>query len=252
MHGTRTRCELCPVRHRSICGALDDDSLSQLVKISRRKYIRVHRTIFLDGDEADQYFNIISGAVKLVKTLADGQQHIVGLLYPPDFIGQCLNKNHTYSAEAATDVELCCYPRASFEAFLKSHPELERRIFEMTVRELDICRDWILLLGRKCSYERVAGFLLMMARRVPDIGCGQRAGNCAQFRLPFTRSEMADYLGLTLETVSRQFSLLKRSRIIALPSSRDVIVPNIRRLGAVANIETCSAEFDEGQSQAVA
>ncbi len=244
--------QIAPVRQTGICGVLDDEFLIQLVKFSRHKCIRAHRTIFLDGDEADQYFNIVCGAVKLVKTLADGQQHIVGLLYPPDFIGQCLNRHHTYSAEAATDVELCCYPRAPFEAFLKSHPELERRIFEMTVRELDICRDWILLLGRKCSYERVAGFLLMMARRVPDIGCGQRAGNCAQFRLPFTRSEMADYLGLTLETVSRQFSLLKRSRIIALPSSRDVIVPNIKRLGAVANIETCSTEFDESQSQAVA
>ena len=124
-------------------------------------------SIFRDGDEADHYFSITSGIVKLVKTLADGHQHIIGLIHQPGFMGQTLNRRHTYAAESATGVELCSYPRAAFDAFLKTHPELERQIFQMTIRELDVCRDWTLLLGRKCSYERVAGFLLMMARRMP-------------------------------------------------------------------------------------
>src|SRR5262249_47503346 len=132
----------------------------------------------------------------------------------------------------------------------KSHPELERQIFIMTVRELDICRDWTLLLGRKCSYERVAGFLLMMARRVPQIDSG--GVNSAHFELPFTRGEMADYLGLTLETVSRQFSLLRRKRLIALTSSRDIMIPDVELLAAVAQIESCSEAFDGGQSRAIA
>jgi CRP/FNR family transcriptional regulator len=119
----------------------------------------------------------------------------------------------------------------------------------MTVRELDICRDWTLLLGRKCSYERVAGFLLMMARRIPQSAAG---ANSAHFELPFTRAEMADYLGLTLETVSRQFSQLKRKRLIALPSSRDITIPDIELLAAVAQMETCSEAFDGGQSRAIA
>ncbi|MGO8951800.1 MAG: Crp/Fnr family transcriptional regulator [Rhodomicrobium sp.] len=251
MHGIRMRCDTCQVRREGICAALDDEELSQLVQLSRRKTLPAHNVIFRDGDEADQYFSITSGIVKLVKTLADGHQHIIGLIHQPDFMGQTLNRRHTYSAESATDVELCGFPRAAFDTFLKSHPRLERQIFEMTIRELDICRDWTLLLGRKCSYERVAGFLLMMARRIPRTENAEEP-NFVHFELPFTRAEMADYLGLTLETVSRQFSRLKNERIIDLPSSRDITIPDLELLSGVAQIESCSDAFDERQSRAIA
>jgi CRP/FNR family transcriptional regulator len=250
MHGLKARCDGCPSHQRGICSVLEPSTLTELFRISRRKIIPAHNVIFRDGDASDYYYNITTGIVKLVKTLADGEQHIVGLLFPGEFLGQSLNPRHTYSAEAATDVDLCAFPKPPFESFLKLHPELERHIFEMTVRELDVCRDWTLLLGRKCSYERVAGFLLMMAWRMPDMGAGQRSGNSAQFELPFTRAELADYLGLTLETVSRQFSHLKNKRVIGLPSSRHVTIPDVELLSAVAKMESCSASLDEGQSTA--
>ncbi len=253
MHSILPRCDACTVRYRGICGALGQEERAQLLKLSRRKAISGHQVIFRDGDEADHYFNIVSGVVKLVKTLADGHQHIIGLLYPPDFMGQSLNKYHTYSAEAATEVELCAFPKSTFDAFVKTHAELERQIFHTTLRELDLCRDWTLLLGRKCSYERVAGFLLMMATRIPqtDVQRAQQdAKNSVHFELPFTRAEIADYLGLTLETVSRQFSHLKKKNLIGLPSSRDITIPDIELLSAVAQIEHCSHGFDEGQGAA--
>lgn len=252
MHGIRARCETCQVRCDGICSALKDQARAELFRLSRKKIVPAHHPIFRDGDIADNYYNITSGIVKLVKTLADGHQHIVGLLYPSDFMGQSLNRHHTYAAESATDVNLCAYPRAPFEQFLKTHPELERQIFHATIRELDLCRDWTLLLGRKCSYERVAGFLLMMARRAPGKGARQRHDNYVHFELPFTRAEMADYLGLTLETVSRQFSQLKKKQVITLPSSRDIVIPDLELLSAVAQIESCSEDIDERQSQAVA
>ena len=87
---------------------------------------------------------------------------------------------------------------------MKSHPELEHQIFEMTVRELDVCRDWTLLLGRKCSFERVAGFLLMMARRMPKVPGARR--QFGHFELPFTRGGNGGLSGPYPETVSRQFS----------------------------------------------
>ncbi len=238
MHGVRIRCDICLVRQEGICAALDDEAREHLQQISRRRVLAPHQVIFRDGDEADHYFSITSGIVKLVKTLADGHQHIIGLIYQPDFMGQTLNRRHTYAAESATEVELCAYPRAAFDTFMKAHPELERQIFVMTVRELDVCRDWTLLLGRKCSFERVAGFLLMMARRMPKAP-GSDA-NSVHFELPFTRAEMADYLGLTLETVSRQFSRLKAKGVIALPSSRDITIPDLGVLSAVAQMESCS------------
>jgi CRP/FNR family transcriptional regulator len=251
MHGLRARCENCQASCDGICAALGNEARADLLRISRRKTVPAHQAIFRDGDLSDNYYNITSGIVKLVKTLADGHQHIVGLLYPADFMGQSLNKHHTYAAESATDVELCAYPRAPFEHFLTSHPELERQIFHATIRELDLCRDWTLLLGRKCSYERVAGFLLMMARRASRKGLDEQK-NYVHFELPFTRAEMADYLGLTLETVSRQFSQLKKKEVIALPSSRDIIIPDIELLSLVAQMESCSQYFDERQRRAVA
>jgi CRP/FNR family transcriptional regulator, anaerobic regulatory protein len=250
MLGARTRCETCLAKREGICASLNDEARGQLQQISRRKVYQAHDVIFRDGDEADHYFSITFGIVKLVKTLADGRQHIIGLIHQPDFMGQTLNRRHSYAAESATEAELCAYPRAAFDAFMKAHPELEHRIFEMTIRELDVCRDWTLLLGRKCSFERVAGFLLMMARRTPKLP--GREPNSAHFELPFTRAEMADYLGLTLETVSRQFSRLKASGIITLPSSRDITIPDIEALAASAHMESCSGTFDDSQSRAIA
>ena len=197
--------------HHDPLPALDNEARLELLKLCRREVVPAHQVIFREGDRVDHYYNITSGIVKLVKTLADGRQHIVGLVYASDFVGQSLKRHHAYAAESATDVDLCVYQKAPFEQFLKTHPELERQIFHATIRELELCRDWGLSLGRKkCSYERVAGFLLMMARRVPREGALQ--GNYVHFELPFTRAEMADYLGLTFETVSRQFSKLKKSR----------------------------------------
>jgi CRP/FNR family transcriptional regulator len=252
MHGTCSRCEACPVRHKSICGVLSDDELGKLAKISRRKVVKAHNPVFMDGDDADQYFNVIDGIVKLVKTLPDGKQHIVGLMYPTDFLGQPLSRQHKYTAEAATDVELCCFPRAPFEALLAENPKLERRIFEFTVRELDICRDWTLLLGRKSSYERVASFLYMIARRMSVSGCKCiEGGDELHFRLPFTRAEIADYLGLTLETVSRQLSRLKNKKIIELRTSREISIANLDLLAAVAQIDACQDDIDMRQGEQV-
>ena len=232
--------------HHAPLPVLDNEARAELLSLCRRKVVPAHHAIFRDGDRADHYYNITSGIVKLVKTLADGRQHIVGLVYASDFVGQSLKRRHTYAAESATDVDLCVYPKDPFEQFLKTHPELERQIFHATIRELELCRDWGL--GRKkCSYERVAGFLLMMARRIPREGALQ--GNYVHFELPFTRAEMADYLGLTFETVSRQFSKLKKKQVIALLSSRYIVIPDLELLSAVVNR---NRTFDEGQSRAFA
>lgn len=239
----RYACTSCKVSRNGICADLDDAALASLYRASQRKTLACGRVIFSEGDDAGTYFSITSGIVKLVKALADGRQHIIGLVHQPNFIGQMMNRQHTYSAETVTKVELCIYPRTAFDAFRKSHISLDRKIFEITVRELDVCRDWILLLGRKSAYERVAGFLLMMAGQI--LQAPSLEPNTVYFELPLTRTEIADYLGLTLETVSRQFSRLKRAHLIALPSSRDIEIPDIKLLAATARLESCCHNFDE-------
>jgi CRP/FNR family transcriptional regulator, anaerobic regulatory protein len=237
-------CEICPLRHRGICRALNDEVLENFKKISRRRFVRQGNTIFHEGDESNYFYSIVFGLVKLSKNLSGGRQHIVELLYPTAFFGQRLESHHVCEAQAVSDVELCCYPREPFERFVKQHPELEHAVFEMTIQQLDLCRNRTLILARKNSLERVASFLMMTVNRNPEIGSKPINGNSARIKLPFTRAELADYLGLTLETVSRQLSILRKRRVIELRSSRDVIVSDIGELVSAASIEVCSEQSE--------
>ncbi len=236
-HFSPGRCESCFIRHRGICAALSGDALEKLSSIARRRTIPVNHYIFRDGDEAISFAAIVSGVVKLIKTTAEGERHIVGLVYAPEFLGHTFSEQHRFSAAAATEVDMCTFPRTSFNRLLVEVPEMERWLFAFTVRELDISRDWTVMLGRKSSYERVASLLLIMAKRSRNAGCAPAPENSAQFDLPLTRSELADYLGLTLETVSRKISGLKRKGLIELRSTREIVVPDIELLAEVANMD---------------
>jgi CRP/FNR family transcriptional regulator len=246
MHGTVTtnlpdvlhRCDHCPVRHQAVCGAMDNVQLQKLSQIARRKKIPAGQTIISDAEPVDFFANVVSGAVKLTKTLPDGRQQIVGLLFTPDFLGRAYSKSNPYSAEAATDTEICTFPNAAFERLVGEYPGLQQRLFQHTLDELDAARDWMLLLGRKTAEEKVASFLLMLARRSLMVGCAhQQAPEAANFELPLTRADMADYLGLTIETVSRQLTRLKTAHVIRLSTNRLIQVPDIDRLANVAGQE---------------
>lgn len=243
MHGTPPttlpdvlqRCEHCSVRHQAVCGAMDDTQVRKLAQIAHRKKIPAGQTIISDEEPVDFFANVISGAVKLTKTLPDGRQQIVGLLFAPDFLGRAYSKNNPYTAEAATEVEICTFPNAAFERLVGEYPGLQQRLFQHTLDELDAARDWMLLLGRKTAEEKVASFLYMLARRSLQTACGHRAEReSAAFELPLTRSDMADYLGLTIETVSRQLTRLKTRNVIRLSSNRLIMVPDMSRLVQVA------------------
>ena len=233
------RCEHCPVRHQAVCGAMDEVQIKKLAQISHRKKLHPGQTIISDETPVDFFANVVSGAVKLSKTLPDGRQQIVGLLFAPDFLGRAFSKSNPYTAEAVTEVEICTFPNAAFERLVGEYPGLLQRLFQHTLDELDAARDWMLLLGRKTAEEKVASFLHMLARRSLTIGC-QHGGNngLANFELPLTRADMADYLGLTIETVSRQLTRLKTANVIKLNTNRLISVPDVDRLARVAGLES--------------
>ncbi|MCA3555720.1 Crp/Fnr family transcriptional regulator [Aestuariivirga sp.] len=246
MHGTpigtlpdvMQRCDHCEVRHQAVCGVMDDVQVKKLAQIAHRKKLRAGQTIISDEESADFFANVISGAVKLTKTLHDGRQQIVGLLFAPDFLGRAYSKNNPYTAEAATDVEICTFPHAAFERLVGEYPGLQQRLFQHTLDELDAARDWMLLLGRKTAEEKVASFLHMLARRSLLTGCLRKANpGAAAFELPLTRSDMADYLGLTIETVSRQLTRLKTSNVVRLSTNRLIMVPDLDRLAQAAGLD---------------
>lgn len=229
------RCDSCAVRHKAICAVLSREELGGLNRIARARVVPAGQVISGGADDI-VFANIVSGVIKLTKTLADGRQQIVGLQFPPDFLGRTHGQPGTYFAEAATDVELCAFPSDGFKSMLKRYPDLEHRLFENTLDELDAAREWMLLLGRKTAQEKVASLLLMISRRVLDIGCAHSEDmNFAHFTLPLTRADIADYLGLTLETVSRQMTRLKTLGVIELIDNREISVPDLRALERVAD-----------------
>jgi len=230
------RCEHCAIRHKAVCGALSDDELAALTRIARQRMVSTGQTILSDEEHAEFFANVVSGTIKLTKTLADGRQQIVGLQFPPDFLGRAYGPENSYFAEAASDVELCCFPKDAFERLLRDFPGLEHRLFEHTLSELDAAREWMLLLGRKTAEEKVASFLMMIAHRVPNIGCKHSDElNFVKFELPLTRADIADYLGLTIETVSRQFTRLRSQGVIEIANKREISVPDVDALANCAD-----------------
>ncbi len=229
------KCDTCTVRHRAVCGALSTKELNHLNQIARDKNFSAGDVILSDEEPADFVGIITSGAVKLTKTLADGRQQIVGLQFASDFLGRTYNDRNHFFAEAATDVEICSFLRHDYEVMLERFPELENRLLQHTLDELDSAREWMLLLGRKTAEEKVASFLLMLAKKSSQIGCHHNnALTFATFTLPITRTDMGDYLGLTIETVSRQITRLKARKIISITGNRDFLVPDLEKLAEVA------------------
>lgn len=231
------RCRHCGIRHQAVCGALSDDDLKALSAVARQRFVKAGETIVNAYEEVSSFANIVSGVVKLSKILSDGRQQIVGLQFPPDFLGRAYRDRNPFFAEAATDVELCVFPRRSFETLMTTHPELEGRLFKNTLDELDSARDWMLLLGRKSAAEKVASFLALIARRNAPALCEQLPEETMiTIALPLTRAEIADYLGLTIETVSRQIGNLRAADILETGANRTITVLNYDALAEVAQL----------------
>jgi CRP/FNR family transcriptional regulator len=174
---------------------------------------------------------VVSGAIKLTKALPDGRQQIVALLFPSDFLGRPFGPASWHTAEAATAVELCCFSRQYFEGLMQDHARLKQLFLERTLDELELARDWILRLGRSTAREKLAAFFLLMWRRIRASECASCARPEAQpFDLPLSRSEIGDYLGLRIETVSRQLKALEAAGAIETGPGRIIAVKDVRAL----------------------
>jgi len=179
--------------------------------------------------------NLLHGVVKLTKTLADGRQQIVGLQFPPEFVGGPFGSESHLSAEAVSDIEVCSIPRSVLEEVMTSHPALERRLFCDTLLQLDQARDWLLAIGRKTARERVTGLLRLIASQMCAGASAEDAITGEQtFDLPLSRAEMADFLGLTIETASRQITRLRQDGIISLVNNRRITIHAMDRLLSIA------------------
>jgi CRP/FNR family transcriptional regulator len=225
-------CLACEARHRGICGVLTPEQLTHLSRFTSKHVYSSEEELLATGVAIHRYSNILRGVIKLSKLTADGRQQIVGLQFAPDLLGRPFRDQSEVSAEAATEVKLCSFPRAVLEEMVARNPELEHKMHEQTLRELDEAREWMLTLGRKSASEKVAAFLYLIASHI-DPGVDSEQGEI-RFDIPLKRADIADFIGLTIETVSRQLTRLRKEGIISIEHNRTVIVPDIKLLRAAA------------------
>ncbi len=216
-------CDTCVVRNRAICAALDSNEINALNGIGRRKTLAAGDPLIWEGDDSTLVANVIDGILKLTNSTEDGREQIVGVVYPADFIGRPFGKTTSHSVTALTDAKVCLFARSDFDRFAHEHPQLEHKLLKRTLDELDRTRSWMLLLARKSAEEKVATFLLDMSERLVDATCSTpHDGPLDEFDLPFSRQQIGDILGVTIETVSRQMTRMKRDGILELPTRRTV------------------------------
>jgi len=186
--------------------------------------------IFWEGDEAGHIFDVVEGVLRVYRILPDGRRAIMGFIYPGDVLGVSFQSRYLFTAEAVTDVKVRRFARSRFFALVNDSSELRPQLFAILCDEMSAAQDQMLLLGRKSAEERVVSFLLAVHRK-------NGIGN--EIELPMSRLDMADYLGLTIETVSRMMTALTRRGLIASAGRHSIA---LRRIGALREI----AGTDEG------
>lgn len=225
------KCGDCQIRHRAVCAHAEADELAILEEIKYYRSFAVGQPVVWAGDSMDFVASVVTGVASLTQTMADGRRQMVGLLQPSDFLGRPGRGQAAYDVTAVTDLVMCCFRKKPFEAMMVKTPHIAHRLLEMTLDELDAAREWMLLLGRKRAREKIASFLAILARRETALR-GQAA--VLSFEVPLTREEMADYMGLTLETVSRQMTALRQDGLIQTTGKRGVQIPDLAALQEAA------------------
>ncbi|MGB3315951.1 MAG: Crp/Fnr family transcriptional regulator [Albidovulum sp.] len=226
---TAPQCGDCPIRHRAVCARCETDELASLDAIKYYRSFEAGQTLIWSGDRMDFVASVVTGVATLSQVMEDGRTQTVGLLFPSDFVGRPGRDAAPYNVVAETDLLMCCFRKKPFEQLMARTPHIAQRLLEMTLDELDVAREWMLLLGRKTAREKIASLIAIVARRDAALHMKSAQGKMV-VDLPLTREAMADYLGLTLETVSRQISALKRDSLIQLEGKRHVTIPDYDRL----------------------
>jgi CRP/FNR family transcriptional regulator, anaerobic regulatory protein len=222
-------CDRCTVKKYSACAALNADEQKRLTAIMSTVEIAADHAIFDEASPAEHVYTVTDGAVKIYKLLSDGRRQVTGFLFPGDFLGLTHNESYAYSAEALLATRLCRFPRKKLEALLDELPKLEQRLLGMASHELAAAQDQMVLLGRKSARERLISFLLLLSSEATRRDQPENPVN-----LPMNRHDIADYLGLTIETVSRTFTQLKTQGLIELLDDKKVRLANPQRLRAIA------------------
>jgi len=218
-------CDTCNARRGTICSALDATAVQRLHELAQVEVVPAGRWIVHPGDAASTVFILREGHANVARVTREGKRQILAFAFPGDYFGFTFEERYVYGAWADSDVTICRLARERFDGFVDSTPGLERHLRMQLTRLLDSAQELIFTLGRKNAVERVAAFLWYLQYRQRKPG-RERTGAA----IPMSRTDIADFLGLTPESVSRAMTRLKRDGLIRLPSPGEVEIPDLARL----------------------
>ncbi|WP_169568386.1 Crp/Fnr family transcriptional regulator [Sneathiella limimaris] len=228
-------CASCSAHKYALCSKLDGEALAAFGANSTHRKIDAGQTLYSEYDEATSFYTVVSGEVRLSRMLDDGRRQITGFKSQGDFLGLSTKGLYTADAEAIDDVVVCQFSLAGLNKSLENFSAVQVRLMEMMQAEVIDLQDQMLLLGRKTPIEKIANFLLDRAERHIERNGLAEDVNEVEFHLPMSRVDIADFLGLTIETVSRTFTKLKKSGLIELKTSQDVKICDLDELRVQAN-----------------
>jgi CRP/FNR family transcriptional regulator len=232
---TAAQCENCDARHIGMCDALSDADIGSLAQVAQRVKVPAGKAFIEEGSHAAYFYDLNQGDVRVFKSMADGRRQVTGFMGAGHFLGLAINGNYAFSAEAMNDVQLCRFDRAALQKVFHVFPAIERKLLDVATHEMVVAQEQMLLLGRKTARERVASFLMAWAERLDIHGHGNLPDTAFTMQLPMNRTDLADYLGLTIESVSRAFSRLKQEGLIGFTHSHAVTVLKRPRLTEITN-----------------
>lgn len=233
-HRDRNVCLHCQARPFSVCSVISDADLERLGAAAVTVTVQPGHTFIQEGDPAEHFFNVTSGTAKLFKLLPDGRRQVTGFAAIGYFLGLAVSSSYAFSAEALDTVRICRFNRPKLRALLDDFPALEQKLLQVASHELVVAQEQMLLLGRKTARERLASFLIARANMLPHCAGHAHNGTRERIHLPMTRSDIADYLGLTIETVSRTLSRFKAEKLIEIPNNAEIVVLKHETLDDIA------------------
>lgn len=223
-------CETCGSRVAGLCRPLDIAALDEISGESDQMSMPARATVFREGDPAGRVFTLIEGTAKLTRLLPDGKQQVVGFRYAGDIIGYTAKDTYPFDAELLTDARLCRLDRKSLAGLLTRYPALEHRLLDLCVQELAATQEQLVTVGRRTAEARVAAFLMSL------VAARRRRGAVGRLlEMPMTRADIADFLGLTLETVSRTLTSFRKRGWIREPAHQRVELVNLTALSGLAD-----------------
>jgi CRP/FNR family transcriptional regulator len=232
---TSAQCHDCDARHIGMCDALSDADMSFLARVAQRVKVPAGKAFIEEGSDASYFYDLSHGDVRVFKSLADGRRQVTGFMGAGHFLGLAIRGKYAFTAEAMNDVELCRFDRKALQKVFREFPALESKLLDVATHEMVVAQEQMLLLGRKTALERVASFLIAWAERLEVYSRGDVVDTAFIMTLPMNRTDLSDYLGLTIESVSRAFSRLKQDGLIAFTHSHEVTVRNIQRMIDITN-----------------